>query len=134
MVTTGRVTRLQSEVLTSGNITVSDETRWGGTTSFSFRAPRYLIRLPNEVRTSLSVTSTNASVCLQRTGSLGCSSVSESRRRQIDIRLDTGFPPSIRGGASFSYLLREELHTSSKVSQMVFTVFMDINFLASQVR
>ena len=134
VVTTGRVTRLQSEVLTSGNITVSDETRWGGTTSFSFRAPRYLIRLPNEVRTSLSVTSTNASVCLQRTGSLGCSSVSESRRRQIDIRLDTGFPPSIRGGASFSYLLREELHTSSKVSQMVFTVFMDINFLASQVR
>ena len=134
VVTTARLTRLQSEVLTSGNVTMSDETQWGGTTSFSFRAPRYLLRLPNEVRTSLTLTATDASLCLQRTGSPTCSTVSESRRRQVDVRLDTGFPPSMRGGASFSYLLREERHTSSKVSQMVFTIFLDINFLASQVR
>ena len=134
IVTTAQFSRLRSEVLTSGNLTLSSETRWGGSMSFSFRAPRTLVRLPNEVRTSLTVNSTDASLCLQRAESAECSAVSQSRRRQLDIRIDTGFPPSMRGGASFSYVFREELHTSTQFSQMIFTIFLDINFLASQVR
>ncbi len=52
----------------------------------------------------------------------------------MDLRLDTAFPPSMRGGASFSYVLNDQRHTSSKFSQMVVSVFLDINFLASQIR
>jgi hypothetical protein len=134
VVTTGQFSRIRSEVTTSGNLTLNDERSWGGSMSFSFRAPAMMFRLPNDIRTSLTVNATDATLCQQRAESPECAIVSDSRRRQVDVRMDTGFPPSMRGGASFSYVLTEERHTSSKFSQMVFTIFLDINFLASQVR
>ncbi|MEE8116825.1 MAG: hypothetical protein V3T28_06940, partial [Gemmatimonadales bacterium] len=134
VVTTGQFSRIRSEVLTSGNLTLNDQRSWGGSVNFSFRAPTTVFRLPSDVRTSLTVNATDATLCQKRAESPECAIVSDSRRRQVNIRLDTGFPPSMRGGASFSYVLTEERHTSSKVSQMVFTIFLDINFLASQVR
>jgi hypothetical protein len=126
--------RFQSDMLTSGNLTVNDVQRLGASLNFSVKAPGWLVRLPSEIRTSLTASATDDSMCLERSGSTECTSVSESRRRQLDFRLDTAFPPSMRGGASFTYVLTEERHTSSKFSQMVFTVFLNINFLASQVR
>ncbi len=126
--------RFQSDVTTSGNLTVNDVQRIGASLNFSFRAPQWLVRLPSEMRTALMASATNDDVCLRRGESTECVPVSESRRQQVDLRLDTAFPPSMRGGVSLSYVLTEELHTSSKFSQMVLTVFLDINFLASQVR
>ncbi|MCH6547876.1 MAG: hypothetical protein IH798_05465 [Gemmatimonadetes bacterium] len=126
--------RFQSDVTTSGNLTVNDVQRIGASLNFSFRAPRWLVRLPSEMRTALTASATNDDVCLRRRESTECVAVSESRRQQVDLRLDTAFPPSMRGGVSVSYVLTEELHTSSKFSQLVLTVFLDINFLASQVR
>jgi hypothetical protein len=134
VVTTAQFSRIRSEVLTAGNLTLNDERSWGGTVNFSFRAPAMMFRLPNDIRTTLTAVATDATLCQQRAESPDCAIVSDSRRRQVDVRLDTGFPPSMRGGASFSYVLTEERHTSSKFSQMVFTIFLDINFLASQVR
>ncbi len=127
-------TSFQSDVVTSGNLTVNDVQRLGASVNFSVRTPQWLVRLPSELRTSVSASATDDSVCLQRSESPECSPVSESRRRQLDLRVDTAFPPSMRGGVSFTYVLTEEQHTSSKFSQMVLTVFLDINFLASQVR
>ena len=127
-------TRFQSDMLTSGSRTVNDVQRLGASLNFSVKAPSWLVRLPSEIRTSVTASATDDSVCLQRSGSAECASVSESSRRQLDFRLDTAFPPSMRGGASFTYVLTEERHTSSKFSQIVFTVFLNINFLASQVR
>jgi hypothetical protein len=124
----------QSDVTTSGNLTVNDVQRIGASLNFSFRAPQWLVRLPSEMRTTLTASATNDDVCLRRRESTECVAVSESRRQQVDFRLDTAFPPSMRGGVSLSYVLTEELHTSSKFSQLVLTVFLDINFLASQVR
>jgi hypothetical protein len=134
VVTTVQVSHQRAEVLTSGNLTVNEETRWGGRLNFSFKAPRMLARLPNDIRAAVAVSATHASLCLQRVTSAECVIVSDSRRQQVDVRLDTGFPPSMRAGATFSYVLRDERHTSSKLSQFVLTVFLDINFLASQVR
>ena len=126
--------RIRSDLLTSGNLTRNEETGWGGTLSFSARAPRWLVRLPSDVRTSVAVSSSDVSVCLQRAGSGVCSPVSNSRRRQVDVRLNTAFPPNMRGGASFSYILTDQRHISSRFSQMVLTVFMEINFLDSRIR
>ena len=134
VVTRLEYTRFQNDVTTSGNLTMNDVQRMGASLNLSFRAPRWLVRLPSEMRTALTASATNDEVCLRRRESTECVSVSESRRRQVDLRLDTAFPPSLRGGASLSYVLTEELHTSSKFSQLVLTVFLDINFLASQVR
>lgn len=120
--------------MTSGNLTRSDETAWGGTLAFAARAPSWLVRLPSDVRTTLALSSRDVFVCLRRAGTDDCSPVSDSRRRQADVRVDTAFPPNMRGGASFSYILTDQRATSSKISQMIFSVFVDINFLASQIR
>ncbi len=134
VVSRAEFTSFQSEVLTSGNLTVNDVQRLSASLNLSVRTPQWLVRLPSDLRTSVTASATNDSVCLQRSESRACSPVSDSRRRQLDLRIDTAFPPSMRGGASFTYVLTEERHTSSEFSQMVLTVFLDINFLASQVR
>ncbi len=134
IVTTAEYSRTRSDVMTSGNLTRSDETAWGGTLAFAARAPSWLVRLPSDVRTTLALSSRDVFVCLRRAGTDDCSPVSDSRRRQADVRVDTAFPPNMRGGASFSYILTDQRATSSKISQMIFSVFVDINFLASQIR
>lgn len=134
IVTTGNLRKIRSDLITSGNLTRNDETGWGGTLSFAVRAPQWLVRLPSEVRAAVAVSSNDQLVCLLRASSDDCVPVSDSRRRQMDVRLNTAFPPSMRGGASFSYILTDQRHTSSRFSQLVLTVFLEINFLDSRIR
>jgi hypothetical protein len=134
VVTTAQYTKERGDALTSGNQTLSDRTGWGGTMTFSVRTPRRLLRLPSDLRTELAVNSLDVFMCLQRAELTECSTISDSRRRQVDVRVDTAFPPNMRGGASFSYVLTDQRHTSSRFSQVILSVFLDINFLASQVR
>jgi hypothetical protein len=134
VVTTAQYTKERGDALTSGNQTLSSRTGWGGTMTFSVRTPRAFVRLPSDLRTELAVNSLDVFLCLQRAELAECSTISDSRRRQVDVRVDTAFPPNMRGGASFSYVLTDQRHTSSKFSQVILSVFLDINFLASQVR
>jgi hypothetical protein len=135
VITAGQYGRSLTEVVTSGNITRSDRTEWGGTLALAFRVPRSLVRLPNPVRTSVTVSISDLLVCLVRaTGPGDCLPISDSRRHQADLKLDTGFSPSVSGGASFGYVLTEQRHFATRLSQFIFTVFADINFQAGQVR
>jgi hypothetical protein len=134
VVTTARLLREEGDLVTAGNVTRTDRTDIGGTMSFSVRPPAALVNLPSDVRAELAVNASDASICLQSAGAGECATISDSRRRQVDLRLDTAFPPNMRGGASFSYVLTDQRHTSSKFSQVIFSVFLDINFLASQIR
>ncbi len=134
VVTTAQYSMLRGELLTSGNLTRSDRSEGGVSMAFSFRAPRWLVRLPGEVRTSLALNVSEQLVCIQRPDSEQCSAVSDSHREQVDFNMDTGFPPSMRGGVSFRYVLTDQRHTSSKFSQVILTVFVTINFLAGQER
>lgn len=134
VVTSAQFSKLRNDILTSGNITRSDRTEWGGTMTFSFQAPAWLVRVRRAIRATASASIADQLLCIQSPESQECSAVSDSRRRQVDIRLDTGFPPNMRGGASFSYVLTDQRHTSNKFSQVIFTIFVDINFLSAQVR
>lgn len=134
VVTTARLLREEGDLVTAGNLTRSDRTDVGGTMSFSVRPPAALVDLPSDVRAEVALNASDAAICLQRVGNTECATISDSRRRQVDLRLDTAFPPNMRGGASFSYVLTDQRHTSSKFSQVILTVFLDINFLASQIR
>ncbi len=134
LATTAQYSRLRSDVVTSGNRTRTDESSWGGTVNFSVSSPAWIARLPSDVRTSLGWNQSDVFVCLQRVGGESCLPISDSRRQQLDVRVDTAFPPNLRGGASLSYVLNELRHVSSRFSQVIFTVFLDINFLASQIR
>ena len=60
--------------------------------------------------------------------------MSDSRREQFDFRLDTGFSETVRAGISFSYVLSDLRHTASRLTQVVFAVFADVNLIAGQIR
>ena len=123
-----------AEARRTGNLTNSDQSGWLANMRFGFRVPRWLARLRSRIATELSYNSNVSTVCLIRTSAPECIVVSDSRRSEIRLGMDTGFSPSVRGGASFTRLVTDQRHTSSKFSQMVFTIFAQINFLAGQIR
>ncbi|MFQ6046623.1 MAG: cell surface protein SprA, partial [Gemmatimonadales bacterium] len=132
--TTGGLTISESQAITAGNITETDRLDWGGTVTFVVSPPVTLFAAGNEIRTTGRFNSSKVTVCLLRAGSDECRTVADSRRRQLDLRLDTGLSSVVRGGASFGYVLSDQRHSSSKISQVVFTVFADINLFTGQLR
>ncbi|MGD8726267.1 MAG: cell surface protein SprA, partial [Gemmatimonadales bacterium] len=132
--TTGRYTTAYNEGITSGNVTQSDRKDWTGTVAFAFRPPRSLVDLRQRIQTSLSFNSSLLAVCLLRTGTDECRTVSDSRRQQFDVRMDTGFSSMLRAGISFSYIVTDQRHTSQKLTQTVFTLFGDLTLRAGEVR
>jgi hypothetical protein len=135
----GIVTNLQynrstSEQVTSGNVTQRLQRDLGGTASFAFRPPRSLVRIPNDIRTTIAYNRAATETCLLRVGSEECTSVSNSIRSALDVRMDTGFSSQIRGGLSLSHVVTTQEHTSSEVAQTVFTISVEILFLSGQLR
>ncbi|MBI2402952.1 MAG: hypothetical protein HYV20_09520, partial [Gemmatimonadetes bacterium] len=143
----------RTELTAAGNTTRNDRVEWGGNVSFAFRAPRSLARLPNPIRTVLSGSASDTRACLIRAGpgsassasvsdvagavgngagTSACTPVADSRRRQLDARMDTGVSSAVVGGLSFSYILTDQRHLSSRFTQYVFTVFAEINFVTGR--
>ena len=60
--------------------------------------------------------------------------MSDSRRQQIDMQMDTGLSDTLRGGAIFSYVLTDLRHTSDRLSQYTFRVFLDLRLFAGEIR
>jgi hypothetical protein len=134
VVTAFQLSRSTSEQFTSGNVTRREQADAGGNVSFDFRPPRSLVRLPNEIRTTLSYNRSGTDICLIRAGATECTPVANSRRSALDIRMDTGFSSQVRGGLSFSYVVTEQRHTSQELAQVIFTVFAEIFFVTGQIR
>ncbi len=132
--TSGSYASAKNQLFTSGNTRNTDQIDWSGTLGFGFRPPAALFQSRNEVRTSVSFTASKRAVCLITTGSSDCRTVSDSRRRTFDVRLDTGLSETLRGGATFSYVLNELRHTSEKLTQTVFSIYIDYRFFAGEIR
>ena len=122
----------RTDLTATGSTTRNDRVDWGGNLSFAFRAPRSLARLPNPIRTVLSGSASDTRACLMRAGTSACTPVADSRRSQFDARMDTGVSATVVGGASFSYILTDQRHLSSRFTQYVFTVFAEINFVTGR--
>jgi hypothetical protein len=120
--------------VTSGNVTRSDGREWGASTNFAFRPPAAWLSLRGQVQTTIAYSSSMLVVCLIPRGDTECRTVSDSRRHQIDVRMDTGFSQSVRGGMTFSYILTDERHLSQKVSQTMFSIFGELNLMAGRVQ
>ncbi len=124
----------EGQSVTAGNSTESDRVAWGGSASFGFRLPRSVGGLRSPIQTTFSFNASKLAVCLQRADGDDCTPVSDSRRRQLDVRMDTGFTQTLRGGATFTYVVTDQRHLSNRLSQLVFTVFADVNLFAGQFR
>jgi hypothetical protein len=86
------------------------------------------------MRTTVSFTSSKRAVCLVSSGDTECRIVSDSRRQLFDVRLDIGLSETLRGGATFSYVLNELRQASAKTSQIVFSIYVDYTFFAGEIR
>jgi hypothetical protein len=120
--------------VTSGNTINTDRSEWRGALGFGFRPPESLIRLRSQIRTHVSFDLSKRVVCLVRAGSDECRSVSDSRRHQLAIRLDTGLSEMLRGGANLNYVVNDLRHTSDRLSQIVFSIFLDLRLFAGEIR
>ena len=134
IVTAFQLSRSTTDQITSGNLTRRDQEEVGGSANFQFRLPSALVRLPNDIRSTLSYNRSVTDVCLIRAGTTECSPVANTRRSALDIRMDTGFSSQVRGGLSFSYVVTEQRHTSSELAQVIFTIFTEIFFATGQPR
>ncbi len=118
---------------TAGSTTLSDRVEWSAGLAFSVSSPRWLLRSAAPLRASVRWSSSDLDVCLTPAGEAFCRSVAESLRRQLDLRIDTGMAENIVGGASLSYIVTDQRHLASRFSQLVLTVFADINLVAGRV-
>jgi hypothetical protein len=125
---------ITSDRLTSGNTINTDQAEWRGTLGFGFRPPESLIRMRSQIRTNVTFNSSKRAVCLVRAGSDECRSISDSRRHQFTVRLDTGLSEMLRGGANLNYVVNDLRHTSDRLSQFVFSIFLDLNLFAGEIR
>jgi hypothetical protein len=132
--TSGSFSSAKNKRFTTGNTTNTDQTDWYGSLRLRFRPPTGLIRTRNEIRTMVSYTSSTRAQCLASTGSSECRTVSDSRRQVLDVRVDTGLSESLQGGATFSYVLSDLRHLSQRLSQAVFTIYVDYRFFAGEIR
>ena len=120
--------------VTSGNTINTDQAEWRGTLGFGFRPPESIIRMRSQIRTNVTFDSSKRAVCLVRAGSDECRSVSDSRRHELAVRLDTGLSEMLRGGANFNYVVNDLRHTSDRLSQVVFSIFLDLRLFAGEIR
>lgn len=130
LTTSVRLGWTDGELVTAGNRTDMRRTEWGGSAAFPFAMPQSLVRLRERLNATVAYSGSRAVVCLVTPGSEECRTVSDSRRDQVDVRVDTGFSQAVRGGLTFSYVVTDQRHTSDRLSQLVFAIFADINLFA----
>jgi hypothetical protein len=118
----------------SGNQSRFDRSDASADVSFAFRPPQEFIPLRSAVRTSLRYANSASLGCVTRAGDSTCVPVSDSRRRQMSLTMDTDLPPNVSAGLALSYIVTEDAHANRKFSQFVFTASVSINFSAGEVR
>ena len=134
IVTTVQYSTAESDAITSGNTSRRDQEDWNASLNFAFRTPASIVRLPNEIRATITYATSTTVICLIQANTSECAPVSESYRSTLDVRMDTGFSSQVRGGANFSYVINGQRHLSREFSQMVFSVFAEIFFVSGQLR
>ena len=131
--TGGQYNRADGMQLAAGTETRTAREDWGANLGFAFSLPEWLLRMDSPLRATLAGTGSDVRVCVVRAGTTDCATIADSRRRQVDVRVDTGFSPTVVGGLSFSYILNDQRHLSSRFSQIVFTVFADVSVVAGRL-
>jgi hypothetical protein len=102
--------------------------------NFRFRPPPSVVRLENEIQTTVNYGAAETVICLLRADTSECTEVSQHRRRSLDLRMETGFSLTVRGGLSLNYTRDEARHLSSRTRRVSLTVFADIFFDTGQLQ
>lgn len=118
----------------SGSLTLSDRDQLTATASFAFRFPQEYVPLRSDVRTSLRYSHSANTGCVARAGTPGCVPISDSRRTEYVLIMDTDMPPNVTAGLSISNVVTEDRHINRKFSQFVITGSVRIAISAGELR
>jgi hypothetical protein len=133
-VTSFNASQLRSERQTAGNLLRTSRSQRSASLSFSWRPPAALVRLKSDIRTSAGYSYALNSICLQATGQQTCLPFVDSRRTDLQLTMDTSFPPSLSAGLQMAYVLNDERQISRRTSQLVLTAFVQFNTSVGQLR
>lgn len=134
IITSVQYSTATTDVITSGNVTENEQDNVNLDVNFGFRPPTSLVRLPNEIRTTAGLTWERLASCIVPPEGGECTAISETRRRAVDLRMDTGFSSTVRGGLNFTLLKTEQEHTNTATTQIIFTIFAEVFFVTGQLR
>jgi hypothetical protein len=118
----------------SGSVTLNERRQTSADVTFSFRVPPDIIPLRSDVRTTLRYANTVNTGCVQNPRAPDCTAISDSRRKEYTLLMDTDMPPSVTAGLSVSYVLTEDAHTNRKFSQFVLTANVRVVYTSGEIR
>jgi hypothetical protein len=124
----------RSRTARSGTLTLSEREQLTADLGFSFRVPPDLVPLRSDVRTTLRFASTTNTGCVESAQAPGCTRISDSRRKEYTLIMDTDMPPNVTAGLSVSYVLTEDAHTNRKFSQFVLLAHARVTYSAGELR
>lgn len=117
-----------------GSVTFNDRNQLAADASFMFRMPPEIVPLRSDIRTTVRFSDARDRICVERTGFPGCTPISDSRRQEYAVALDTDMPPSVTAGLSAGYVLTEDRHVNRKFSQFTLTATVRIAFQVGEIQ
>jgi hypothetical protein len=109
---------LGQETQNTSSTTVLDQDELAGNFSHTFRLPLAFGRSRRQVRSSISALHSSVRSCLQRLGSLECTTISDVVRRELRGGLDTDVVSSLTAGLQVGYSINESRHLNQRTSQI----------------
>ncbi len=118
----------------AGTLTRNDREQTSADATLSFRFPQEFVPLRSDVRATARYLDAVSTGCIVRAGTEQCVPISDSRRREYTLIMDTDMPPNLTAGLSIGYVRTEDRHINRKFSQLVITASLRIAVSAGQVR
>jgi len=125
---------LDQSSLSAGNQTQLDQRDINGSLNYAFRLPRSISRLRKQVRSSLTLVSTDALTCLEQRGQEECIVISDVSRYEVRGGLDTDLMQTVSAGLQVGYSLNDARHLSRRTSQISVLASFQLSLFAGDYR
>ena len=118
----------------NGNLTELDQEDITGTFNHVFRLPRSWSRSRQQVRSSVTLLSTNARTCLQQRNATDCLVISDLSRQELRGGLDTDLVQNVSAGLQVGYSVNDARHLSRRTSQISIIASFQLSLFARDYR
>ncbi len=122
----GDATLDRGDGINNGNQTQRRSDRWSASLEFSVKLPGPTEARRRPLRTSLLASSFHQDECLLQAGNAECITISDIRRTEYSLRLDTDVVGSVTGGIFVQYILQEYRHLDRRTSTLSLNLQMQV--------
>jgi hypothetical protein len=96
--------------------------------------PGAVSRLRKQVTASLVGVYSSGVTCLERPGTAGCQTISDTKRTEFRGSFDTDLLKLVRGGLQFGYSINDARHLNRKISQLFLALTVQLSLYAGDYR